>query len=435
MSAAGGGRNGGAAGRRTGAGPRDAATGARDTGSGGRDAGSEAPDAGAAGAASVIDVEAFAREIAAPSTPPTESWRPRIVRLSPGEFERLAGLCREHGVAVIDTIDRQLMDLVAVRLPSSGAAERRRFVADTSAAHGGREAYGNWVYLPWDAKVVHLLDRDEYFEVITNRNRDKITREEQRRLRTRRIGVIGLSVGGEAAVTVAQEHLCGQIVLADFDRLDLSNLNRLNAGFDDLGVNKAVIVARRIARIDPYLEVAIFEEGVTEANVERFLDGLDLLIEECDGLRIKHEVRRLAKERGLDLIFAADERGFLSVEPYADRPDLPPFHGRIRSPQPPREAFRTQVDFLRALTEWMGGWDRISDASRRSLEQVGTTLCGYPQLAGEARYAAGQLAHVARRLLLGERLAPFMGNFDLAEHLPADRGRSAAEPPARPPGA
>jgi hypothetical protein len=216
-------------------------------------------------------------------------------------------------------------------------------------------------------------------------------------------------------------------VLADFDRLDLSNLNRLNAGFDELGQNKAILVARRIARINPYLKVTVLQEGVTEANLVSFLHGLDLLIEECDGLQIKHEVRRYARERGLNIVFAADERGFLSIEPYADWPELRPFHGRIEAPQPPREAFPSPLAFMRALTEWMGGWDRISERSRHSLEQIGETLCGYPQLASEARYAAGQIGDVARRLLLGERLPPFMGNLDLSDLLPPVLDRSVAE--------
>jgi tRNA threonylcarbamoyladenosine dehydratase len=368
----------------------------------------------------MLSLDEFASELEHPSTPPAESMHARVVRLASGEFDRFASLCRQSGLVLLDTIDRQLEDLAAVRLPSSNRAERQRYIEELLTADGEREIHGNWIYLPWEGRVVHLLAAEAYFEVITDRNRDKITSDEQRLLRTRRIGVVGLSVGGEAAVTVAQEHLCGEIMLADFDRLDLSNLNRMGAGIDDLGRNKAMIVARRIARIDPYLAVTVFTEGVTEANLDAFLDGLDLLIEECDGLGIKHEVRRRARQRGLNIVFAADERGFLSIEPYADRPELLPFHGRIEARQPSREEYDTPLAFLRALTEWMGGWDRISDRSRRSLEQIGTSLCGYPQLASEARYAAGQIGHVSRRLLLGERLRPFLGNLDLEEMLTGD---------------
>lgn len=360
-----------------------------------------------------ISLDVLAARLSEESAAGDTEWRPVFLRLCPGQGAALAAICRAHRVAVVDAFDRQMADLARVRMPGSGAEERSALVEEMVGRAGGADACGTWVWVPWERRIIHLLDEAEYVEVITNRNRDKITLEEQRLLRAKRVGVVGLSVGGEAAVTIAQEHLCGEMVLADFDALDLSNLNRLGAGFDDLGRNKAVIVARRISKIDPYLRLRVHPEGVTEENVEAFLDGLDLLVEECDGLALKQSIRVKARERGIDVIFAGDERGFLSLEPYAGFPELEPFHGRLEAPQRSREAYATTLDFLRDLTVWLGGWEAISDRSRRSLERIGTELCGYPQLAGEARYAAGQLAWFARRLLLGERVAPYVGHLDL----------------------
>ncbi|MEW6130318.1 MAG: ThiF family adenylyltransferase [Acidobacteriota bacterium] len=360
--------------------------------------------------------ENFVNEVKAPPVQPELSWRAVVIQLTHEALPEFKDFCRRQQIAVIDTFDRQLADLALVKFPDTrNLKERQSFVTDRLAACGGQAVCGNWVYLPWEKKVAHLLSEDDYFEVITNRNQDKITRDEQQVLRTKRIGVIGLSVGGEAAVTVAQEHLCGEIRLADFDRLDLSNLNRLNAGFDELGTAKVLIAARRIARINPYLEVRIFDEGVTAENAIEFLDGLDLLIEECDHLQVKRDVRQLARGRDLNVIYAADERGFLSIEPYQYCADLRPFHGRAEQPQPPRQSFPTPLAFMQALALWLGGWENLSKRSQGSLERIGQSLCGYPQLASEARYAAGQLGHVARRLLLGEKLPPFIGNLDLAE--------------------
>lgn len=347
-----------------------------------------------------------------------EWWRPLLVKLSVGESGRLFDFCARHSISMRDTIDRQLAELAAARMPAAGEADRRSFVERMMEAEGERACVGNWVLLPWLRTLAHVLAAEPYAEVITNRNRDKITGEEQQLLRSKRIGVMGLSVGAESAVCVAQEHLCGAMVLADFDQLDLSNMNRVGAGFDELGLRKTTIAARRIARIDPYLEVTVYDRGVTLENVDAFLDGLDLLIEECDGMALKLAVRQRARARRLNVIFAADERGFLSVEPYADWPELEPFHGKVTRPQPAASAFATPLDYYRALCEWMGGWERISERSRASLARVGDTLCGYPQLASEARFAAGQLGHVARRLLLGEPLAPYVGNLDLDELLP-----------------
>lgn len=369
--------------------------------------------ASTSGPREVLDLAAFRARFTTLLGQAATAYEPVFVRLAPGERPALEVLCLQRAVLVVDSMDRQLADLAAVRLPGGTDEERERCIANFVATSGDVNACGLWVLLPWERRMAHLLDPEAYVEIITSRNREKITREEQLQLRTRRVGVVGLSVGGEAAVTVAQEHLCGEMVLADFDALDLSNLNRLGAGFDDLGQNKAILVARRIVKIDPYLRLHVYTEGVTPANVDAFLDGLDLLLEECDSLPLKYVMREKARERRLNIIFAGDERGFLSLEPYATHPQLPAFHGRVTGPQPPRDAYATSGEFLRALAVWLGGWDAISERSRRSLEGVGTTVGGYPQLAGEARLAAGQLAWFARKLLLGEVVDPFVGHLDL----------------------
>ncbi|MEU6715820.1 ThiF family adenylyltransferase [Nonomuraea sp. NPDC046802] len=350
---------------------------------------------------STISLDRFAETLASPGHVPEDSWRPYLVRLAAGEHPRFSALCREHGIAVLDTIERQLDELAGLRSP---AGQRVQLVETADLA-----AYGCWAYLPWTEQVAHLLPPDEYLQVVTDRNRNKITSDEQRLLRTKRVGVLGLSVGAEAAVVIAQEHLCGHLVLADFDRLELSNLNRLGAGHADIGRPKTRIAARRIAAIDPYLQVTLLEEKITQDNVENFLHGLDLLVEECDSAETKYATRTAARRLGLNVVYAADERGFLSVEPYATHPDLPPFHGLVD----PHLA--ASADRITALVEWLGGPSALSERAKESVGLIGNDLSGYPQLAGEARYAAGQIAHVARRLLLGERLPPFHGHVDLAE--------------------
>lgn len=371
-----------------------------------------------------LSLDEFARALTDPSTPPHDCWHAVLVDASPvAHRPTLREVCAAHGIRVVDAIERQMAELALTRHPAPDAdAARASFVRHRLPVGSGHDAYGYWAWFPWMFAVVHVLPPKEYFDVITNRNQDKVTRDEQQVLRRKHIGVIGLSVGGEAAVTVAQEHLCGHIVLADFDHLDLSNLNRLGAGVDELGVNKAVIVARRIARINPYLAMTIYRDGVREESMDDFLDGLDLLLEECDSLPLKFRLRESAVARRLNVIFAGDERGFLSVEPYATHPQLPPFHGLVRTPPRARDDYASPLDFMRALTTWLGGWERIGPRSRESLARIGRDLCGYPQLASEARFAAGQLGFVARRLLLGDVLPPSWQHVDLDELLEvADR--------------
>lgn len=362
----------------------------------------------------------FKAEMQNPAIPPSKSYQPIIFAVANSEEEAFYELCKNRNVQLIDTIRKQLLDLARVKLPSAGQKEWENFVTNMLEGHQSQTTYGNWVYLPWQDKVVHLLPEDDYFQVITNRNQMKITKEEQKHLRTKTIGVVGLSVGAEAAITIAQEHLCGEIVIADFDELELSNINRLNARFDEIGLPKTVITARRITGINPYLTITVFNEGINEENTDTFLERLDLLLEECDHLSLKFTIRQKAKKLGLNIIYAADECGLLSIEPYAYARDLPVFHGNITQPHPSKESYPSDQEFMKALTDWLGGWDFISERSRQSVLKIGESLCGYPQLASEARFAAGQAGHIARRLLLGQKISPILKQQDLQKIFPSN---------------
>lgn len=356
------------------------------------------------------------------------SWRPIAIRLGRGQGDAMRDTCTSRQLQVHDTIDRQLHELAQVRHPAvHGDAMLRAHADEIVRAAGDRDAVGTWWHFPWDGRVVHLLSEDDYYAVITNRNQDKLTAQEQGRLRRKRVGVIGLSVGGEAAVNVAQEHLCGEIWLADFDALDLSNLNRLGAGCDDLGIPKATIVARRIAKLNPYLRVRALHRGVTADDVDDFVRGVDLVLEECDSLPIKGLVRQAARRIGRNVLYAADERGFVSIEPYGDDPTLRPFLSDNADAHRSRADFDSPQAFFVALTHWLGGWDAISERSRESLRKIGRELRGYPQLASEARFAAGIVGHLSRLLLLGEGVPAWQGHLDLDELIPKRTGRPEDE--------
>ena len=82
----------------------------------------------------------------------------------------------------------------------------------------------------------------------TNRNRYKITAKEQETLASKRVGVLGLSVGQAITLTIALDRAAGELRLADFDCIDLPNLNRLRAGPHCIDVPKVVVSPRKFAR-------------------------------------------------------------------------------------------------------------------------------------------------------------------------------------------
>ncbi|MBC7450183.1 MAG: ThiF family adenylyltransferase, partial [Cytophagales bacterium] len=168
----------------------------------------------------------------------------------------------EHtpGIHFHDEITSQLRELIRSLNPSVSFSEEiysqyiQKHLNEVSV-----HEYGVWVYYPWSNRMVHTLDEQEFIQVRTNRNTYKITPEERDLLASKKVGVVGLSVGQSVALTMAMERCCGELRLADFDALELTNLNRIRTPIYNLGVNKAVSVAREIAEIDPYIKTVVFD--------------------------------------------------------------------------------------------------------------------------------------------------------------------------------
>jgi molybdopterin/thiamine biosynthesis adenylyltransferase len=336
-------------------------------------------------------------------------------------LERLRA--EEPGILVSDRILEQIAGLVQCRTPAVRLSPAHReeavaaHLAGTPAA-----AYGVWAWYPWSRRLVHLLDRDEFIELRTDRNRNKITREEQTLLAGRRIGVVGLSAGHAIALGLAQERCCGELRLADADTLELSNLNRLRAGVHELGLPKAVVTGRAIAEIDPFLAVTAMTEGVRPATVDSFLlDGgrLDLLVEECDSLDVKLLLRERARELGIPVVMASSDRGLIDIERFDLEPDRPLLHGLAGGLDSRQLANLSVAEKVPVVIRVLGGREGLSRRMWDSLEQIGRTIEMWPQLASGVILNAATAVDVCRRILLGELRTSGRFTVDLDELIPA----------------
>jgi hypothetical protein len=239
-----------------------------------------------------------------------------------------------------------------------------------------------------------------------------ITAAEQERLGTLRIGVAGLSVGHVIAHTLAAQGLCGELRLADFDELELSNLNRVPATVFDLGVNKATVTARRVAELDPYLPVRVLDAGLTYDTVDEFLDGLDIVVEECDSLEMKAVVREGAKARGIPVLMATSDRGLVDVERFDLEPQRPILHGLLGELDLALLPGMSNRDKIPHMLRHLDA-ERLSPRTAASLVEVDHSLSTWPQLAGDVTLGATALAEAVRRIGLGEPLGSGRTRIDV----------------------
>jgi hypothetical protein len=256
--------------------------------------------------------------------------------------------------------------------------------------------YGSWMYFPIRNKCIQILPKTDFIELRTCRNRLKINRNEQLELSKKSIAIIGLSAGNAVANALIAERICGRIILFDFDSCELSNLNRLNAGIFDLGLNKCIISANSILEKDPYIDVEIHESGFENTKEHAdVIQSVDLVVDECDSFDIKISLRELAKKFRKPLLMHTSERGITDIERYDIHEDLPIFHGLLENVD-----FNDKSKVLMAIINPK----IVSERMLLSFSELGKSLKSWPQLATEVFSGGANLAGIARMILLNQKV-------------------------------
>ncbi len=153
-----------------------------------------------------------------------------------------------------------------------------------------------------------LPDQHAYRDDAFSRNIGILTAEEEERLGMSRVAIAGLGgVGGAHLITLARLGV-GKFNVADFDCFEPANVNRqYGARIPDFGRPKLDVMVEEAFRINPFLEIKAFPDGLSSGNLEAFLEGVDAVLDGLDFFNF--DMRRLlftrSRERGIFVITAA----------------------------------------------------------------------------------------------------------------------------------
>ena len=101
-------------------------------------------------------------------------------------------------------------------------------------------------------------------------------------LRKSVVGIAGAGgLGSNVAIALARSGL-GKLIIADFDRIESSNLNRQQFFHDQVGRLKVEALAENIHRIHPFTAIVGHRLRVTKKNAARIFGEADILVEAFD---------------------------------------------------------------------------------------------------------------------------------------------------------
>jgi molybdopterin/thiamine biosynthesis adenylyltransferase len=147
----------------------------------------------------------------------------------------------------------------------------------------------------------------DFYRKSFQRNIGLISEDAQARLAQSCVAVAGAGgVGGLHLLALARMGV-GRFHIADFDQFEVSNFNRqFGASVDTIGHSKIEVMASMLRSINPDVEIRLFPEGFQPTNLDRFFDGVDVVVDGIDFFAFDH--RRLlfqeARRRNLYVITA-----------------------------------------------------------------------------------------------------------------------------------
>ena len=101
-------------------------------------------------------------------------------------------------------------------------------------------------------------------------------------LRASVVGIAGAGgLGSSVAVSLARAGI-GKLIIVDFDRIEISNLNRQQYFWTQVGKVKVRALLENLRKINPFSEYVGYQRRITPKNVKTIFGKADLLIEAFD---------------------------------------------------------------------------------------------------------------------------------------------------------
>lgn len=131
-----------------------------------------------------------------------------------------------------------------------------------------------------------------------------VGKDNYQKLQKSNILVLGIGgVGGYAVEALIRSGI-ENITIVDFDKIDITNINRqIIALNNNVGNTKTEEWKKRILEINPNTKIDIINEKITSENIDiLFSKNYDFIVDACDTVIVKKLLIKKCKEKNINLI-------------------------------------------------------------------------------------------------------------------------------------
>ena len=132
----------------------------------------------------------------------------------------------------------------------------------------------------------------------------------QKKLMVSKVFILGVGgLGSPVSMYLASADI-GYLGIADFDKVELSNLQR-QVLFDQKSINKSKVdvAKKKLLLINPKLKINIYKNKITKENVDKIIKKYDVVVDGSDNFQTKYLINDSCIKNKKTLVSAA-LRGF-----------------------------------------------------------------------------------------------------------------------------
>src|SRR5690606_14945634 len=130
--------------------------------------------------------------------------------------------------------------------------------------------------------------------------------EGQLKLKQAKVLIVGSGGLGSPVLLYLAAAGVGTIGIIDFDRVDVSNLQRqILFNVNDIGESKAKTAQQKLNQLNPHIQVKVFDEQLTRANARAIINQFDVVVDGSDNFQTRYLVNDACVLESNPLVFGS----------------------------------------------------------------------------------------------------------------------------------